>query len=311
MRVSKGTIINDLYKINRPLGDLGGTSSVYLVENSKDSGQKMVIKLAFTDENDTSNEDVLLERESLFLQNWEWRHPGIVRLFPIPYRDGCDYMLRAIDLPGGPNFMVMEYLEGESLAKCLPRIRKFPIEWKLELFYQIVIVVAHLHSKYFGHRDLKPENIVFRKEVSVAEVPQPVLIDFALTSNGDKDMEIVRDSYTLEYASPERILRTMGTKTPDFTPMQEDIWSLGIILYEILTGKHPMKGNRDHIRTSIISGEVARHLLRDNPNLPSLLAKFLRDMLHKHPKGRPPLKAVITALEENFLPPRIKQIKKK
>ena len=203
--------------------------------------------------------------------------------------------------------MVMEYLNGNSLGNNLSAIHKFSLQWKLELFYQILLPISFIHQKGFAHRDIKPENIVFRNSIFTNKVPEPVFVDFALATSGEQQSAILDNSYTLEYASPERILRAMPMGADMNSPenvQASDIWSLGIVLYEVLTGKLLFKGNRDKIRTTIIREQVELDLPIADERANILMA-FIRAMLNKDPEKRPKIYQVIYALEENFLPPRI------
>lgn len=302
--LSNGTLLGGRYKVEKTLSQVGGMASVYLGGLVEQPKQKVAIKFAHTNGKDPTHEDKLLEREAELLSKWEWRHPGIVRLYPIPHANGMEYVLRALEVDGGPYFMVMEYLEGNSLSHNLSKIKKFPLPWKMECFYQLVTTVAFMHQKGYGHRDLKPDNIVFRSPISLNAIPQPVLIDFALASNGQEGSEIVDSSYTLEYAAPERVLKTMGMGYEDVPnlPLEADVWSLGVILYEILTGDLLFKGDRKAISTTLISGNID---VPDRPELTDLLTKFIRGMLSRDPTRRPKVKEILYALEAKFLPPRI------
>ena len=306
MNLKKGTLIGDRFEIDRPLSQNGGTASVYLGNLADDNRVKIVIKISKTDPVNKTHEDDLLLRESELLCKPEWRHPGVVRVFPVPLNDrSAEYCLRAVNVPGQPYFVIMEYLEGQSLAENLSRIRRFPLDWKLDLFYRLAIIVSFLHQKEFGHRDLKPANIVFRRPVSETISPEPVLIDFALTSNGREGSKIVDSSYTLEYASPERVLKSMGIAYEGLAnyPLEADIWSLGVILYEIITGELLFKGNHHKIRTTIINESIK--LLEDDIQLSDVLRFFIQGMLNRQPAKRPTISQVLYALEDNFLPPRV------
>jgi len=303
----KGTRL-DGFVIDGPLSNSGGMAKVYLayVEGTK---HKVAIKVANTDSNTPSHEDTLLQWEADLLQKWDWRHSGIVRLLPIPLKDRRpEYVVKALNIKDHPWYMVMEYLRGNSLMENLKEIQKFPLEWKLELFYHILLPLAFIHQKGFAHRDIKPDNIVFRFPISSERPPEPVLIDFALTTSGVDQRSIIDNSYTLEYASPERILRGMPMSgNEDMAPenvFASDVWSLGVILYEILTGKLLFKGNKDKIRTTIIREQIELDLLLADDRS-HILAAFIRSMLNKDADRRPTIKEVLYALEEKFLPPRI------
>lgn len=302
--MKSGTSINR-YVIEKVISDSGGTAIVYLAHLADDEKIKLALKIARTDSEIKAHEDFLLEKEGELLQRWDWRHPGIVRLFPSPYNAGKpQYVLRAVALPSSPYFLVMEYLKGESLSQKLKAIQSYPLGWKIELFYQIIMTVAFIHYKGYAHRDLKPDNIVFREPISPNHLPQPVLVDFALTANMDsnENFDVIENSLTIHYSPPERIAKSMGMIMKcDF--QAEDVWSLGMIFHEILTGKFMIKGDAEKVKTTIIRERL-------EPNLPDsadyhMLAAFIREMLNPDLDKRPSVELVIKALESKFLPPRI------
>jgi len=309
MLLKPGTIIAENYRIERSLSESGGMASVFLAGKVSDPKLRLAMKFSRTGNNGPTHEDKLLERESELLQKWDWRHPGVVRLYPIQRTDrNPEYRLKAIEVQDHPYFIVMEYLRGESLTKNLSQIRNFPLEWKLELFYQILQAVSFLHQKGYGHRDIKPDNIMFRVPVSVDQIPQPVLIDFALACTDDTGSDIVEKSYTLEYASPERVLRSTGmVSNLGLFAKESDIWSLGVICYEILTGEHLFKGSERSVRTTLIEGTF-RSKVQDLSMTKPYLAAFVRGMLQEDPTKRPTVKEIIYAIEEMFPPPRVKTV---
>jgi serine/threonine-protein kinase PpkA len=291
------------YTVERSISNSGGTASVYLGHVTKSPKLKVALKIANSANGQPTEEDILLRREAELLSSWDWRHQGIVRLFPVNQRE---YVVKALNLGEEPWFMAMEYLSGNSLSENMDKIKGFPLNWKIELFYNILLSVAFMHQKGYAHRDLKPENIVFKKPINEYESPQPVLIDFALAWNGTDDIDYVKTSYTLAYASPERILKTMGYdyNSPIWAA---DIWSLGIIFYEIITGENLLKGSADQIKTTIIKSKL-RVELPDNDERNTILVEFIREMLSSNPDDRPSIDLLLRAIEVKFPPPRIESI---
>lgn len=298
--IDKGTKV-DCYTIERPISNIGGTASVYLGHVSGSPKLKVAIKVANTEVGQPTPEDILLCREAELLSRWDWRNQGIVRLYPVNKKD---YVVKANNIKNDPWFMVMEYLRGESVADNLKKIKEFGLDWKIELFYQILLSVSFLHQKGYAHRDLKLDNIIFKNPVNENEVPQPVLIDFALAWNGNDDIEYVKSSYTLAYASPERILQNLGFEYQ--SPLwAADIWSLGVIFYEILTGQSLLKGSADAIRTTIIESRLKIDLPDDSEPRNKIIVEYVREMLRSNPLERPSIDLLLRAFEVKFPPPRI------
>jgi serine/threonine protein kinase len=307
MTIKTGLVIANKYRIDKLISDRGGMAIVYLGSLIDPPNCKVAIKFARGNGNGPVHEEKFLEREAEMLRKWDWRHPGIVRVYPIQLEKGNPpvFYLRAVEMPERLLFMVMEYLMGDSLSANLSTIKRYPLGWKIELFYQLLLAVSPLHQKGFAHRDLKPENIVFRTSINENSVPQPVLIDFALASEGESGSKVVEESYSLAYVAPERILRTMGVTTGLLPPneLASDIWSLGVILYEILTGDVLLQGNENKVRTSVIKGTF-KDKVNQNVN-PSLLKRYLNKMFDQNPNDRPTIKDIIYALDQHFPAPRL------
>lgn len=293
----------DIYSLESPLSNHGGTASVYLAHLQKDPKRKVAIKIAQTDPSGATHEDLLLQHEAQILNRADWRHSGIVRIFPTPL-DGRkpEYALRAVALQDGPWYMAMEYLKGKSLTENLGAMQKYPLEWRFELFYQILTTIAFIHEKGYAHRDLKPGNIVFREPISPNAAPHPVLIDFALTLNKLGEKNIIDNAHTLEYAAPERVRRAMGDENAPVEHIRAaDMWSLGLIFSEILTGQNPLKNSKD-VRTTIIRDQLI-------PSVPShfresvVLVNLISAMLSRDPANRPSIELVLQTLERVFQPP--------
>ena len=204
-------------------------------------------------------------------------------------------------------YIVLEYLSGGTLSQNLKSIQKFPIEWRLELFYQILLPVSILHQKGYAHRDLKPDNIVFRRQISENSCPQPVLIDFALVSNGKSGIQAVEESYTAGYAAPERMLQKLGIPQYDnileIDPRADDIWGLGAIFYEIIVGEPLLRGNEQKIKTTIIEGSLQDQI--DRRISGKILKQMILGMVDMKLANRPSIKELIYAMECHFSTPRV------
>lgn len=229
------------YKILQKIG-AGGMGTVYLAERADGEFQKKVAVKFIKKGADTDFNLSRFRRERQILANLE--HPFIARLL-----DGGT-------MPDKLPYLVMEYVEGKNLLEFLRERNANPNE-SLRIFRQILAAVGYAHSKGLIHRDLKPGNILVNQD------GVPKLLDFGIAKILDTDFIEEKASQTAtflrqltpEYASPEQI------KGEPITPAS-DIYSLGIILYEILTGRKVYKfpSHSPH--------EIARVICEEKISLP-------------------------------------------
>lgn len=203
------------YRILRPLGE-GGMGMVFLAEREEhDVTQTVALKILRLEFADTK----LIERfraERRILARLE--HPGIARL------------ITAGATETGQPYFAMEFVEGTSLLEHCQRNRCTPAD-RLRLFLEICDAVEYAHQQLVVHRDLKPCNVL------VTEDGRPKLLDFGiakLLDSDDPDVMATRTGgwFTPEYASPEQLRRQAVTTL-------SDVYSLGVILYELLSGSRP------------------------------------------------------------------------
>ena len=161
----------------------------------------------------------------------------------------------------GQTFIVMAYYEGETLKD---KIGRGPIEIgeALDIVYKIAEGLGKAHEKSIVHRDIKPANIVLTAEGQVK------LMDFGLAKlRGQSILTMEGTTFgTISYMSPEQ---TRG----DDVDHRADIWSLGVLLYEMITGQRPFKGNYDQA--------VIYSILNDDPEPPSSIRKIVPPTLEK------------------------------
>lgn len=214
------------YKIIREIGR-GGMGAVYLAERADgEFAQRAAVKII---KRGMDTEAVLrrFRREREILASLE--HPNIAR------------MLDGGTTDDGLPFFVMEYIDGETIDKYCDA-RQLSIAERLELFRQICAAVAYAHQRLVIHRDLKPSNILVTKE------GEPKLLDFGVAklmqpeagSGGKETIQTATGMrlMTPEYASPEQ---AQGMAVTTLT----DVYSLGVILYEILSGRAPYRFEAD------------------------------------------------------------------
>ena len=138
-------------------------------------------------------------------------------------------------------YLIMEYIDGETLEDLLERKSKLSIEESIIISKGILSALSYMHSKGLVHRDIKPSNIMFNKEGTVK------VTDFGITKliGDDKNTKTgLVGSYT--YMSPEQILG-------EEVCIQSDIYSFGITMFRMVTGKVPFKGNTEY---SIMKGHL-------------------------------------------------------
>ena len=224
------------YRILRLLGE-GGMGMVYLAErHDGDSRQPVALKLISGGmaRNPRLAARLADERRILALLH----HPNIAHLV-----DG------GIAADGQP-FIAMEYVEGERIDHWCER-HALPLRERLKLFLKVCAAVEHAHQRLVIHRDLKPANIL------VDAGAEPKLLDFGIArlmedaaGNADPTRTAHR-ALTLAYASPEHVEGLPLTTATD-------IWSLGVLLYELLTGVRPHQAMESgHLLPGVIvSGDI-------------------------------------------------------
>jgi len=309
MILRKGTIVSERFEIDGLVREPGGTAEVYHAHIRGNPEKKVVLKIAIPEKahEGLSDYEILLIWEAEILKRAEWRHPGIVQIYPIPKNNKITYYSKAMEVDGHPQFFVMEPLFGDSLTHNMKKILTYPVEWRMELFYRIAITIAFIHAKGWGHRDIKPDNIVFRTPITQSKVPDPVLIDYALCTNGKETPSVIRKSMTMDYASHERVLQSLGHAIPDY-PKESDIWSLAIVLYELITGKLPHRiTNKSELKSKTTGNEIQKNIQDIPANIEKapVFSQILREMVHENPNKRPTIEMIIQALDDEFPSPRI------
>ncbi|HKA01759.1 MAG TPA: protein kinase [Candidatus Solibacter sp.] len=239
------------YRIVSLLGR-GGMGTVYLAERADgEIQQKVAVKLLRADCFRTASRDRFLTERQLLAS---LQHPSIVHVMDAGHTDQ------------GRPYLVMEYVEGvpiDAYASDIPDVRA-----RLELFLRVCDGVAHAHRRLIIHRDLKPSNII------VDTAGHPKLLDFGIGRLLDDEtgsVHTVDQLLTPSYASPEQLAgAAQSTAT--------DIYSLGLVLYKLLTGVHARntaKGGGDFAPPSQL-----------NPAVPGDLDFIVGKALRREPEER-------------------------
>jgi tetratricopeptide (TPR) repeat protein len=262
------------YTLERPLGH-GGMSSVWLARRSdgRFDGYAAIkfLELALVDTLGVER----FRQEGEVLARLD--HPNIAR------------MLDAGVTEGGQPYLVLEYVEGEALDRWCES-RALDSRARVRLFLEVLAAVAHAHSKLVLHRDLKPANIL------VTADGQAKLLDFGTAEilGISATPTAQAQAFTLDYAAPEQVQREeVSTAT--------DVYALGAILYELLTGRHPTAAQTplskvraivevEPPRASLLRGELDNILamaLRKTPAARYQTAEAFADDLRRYLNGDP------------------------
>jgi predicted ATPase len=188
-------------------------------------------------------------------------------------------------------FIVMEFVEGQTLrARMADRPE---IEERVRWVFQVALALAAAHDAGVVHRDIKPENIMVRDDGYVK------VLDFGLARRGPISCEL--SSGDLPSTVPGALLGTAAYMSPEQTRGQiaesaSDIFSLGIVAYELLTSRHPFDAAAHFATLSAIANFGAVPPAHLDPEIPLALSDLIESMLNKDPMLRPAAAEVATAL---------------
>jgi serine/threonine protein kinase len=255
------------YTVERELGS-GGAATVYLAHDQKHD-RKVAIKILHTELAAVLGAERFLQeiRVTANLQ-----HPHILGLI-----DSGVFGDDAGELAGRP-YYVMPYVEGESLRQLLEREQQLPIPDAVRIATEVASALDYAHRHGVIHRDIKPENILLHDGTAIVA---DFGIALAVTQPGDSRM--TRTGLALgtdSYMSPEQ---GMGERT---VTARSDIYSLGVVTYEMLAGERPFTGPTVHAIMAKIMTEDPRPLATVRRNVPPNVDAAISHALERVPADR-------------------------
>ena len=252
------------YFVVRRLGR-GGFADVYLATDPK-TGEHLAIKVPRKLKGEEQVKEFLAEARKAAGLN----HPSIVRVY------GFDR------LPDGGCYVAMKYIKGRSLETAM-QSERFSFERTAELCAQIADALEYVHQAGYVHRDIKPANILLDQN------DQPYVADFGLAIHEDVQYQY-RDQRagTWPYMSPEQI-----AGESQLLDGRSDVWSLGVIMYELLTRQKPFPSKNKQVLEEQIQRGDPKPPQYHNPQIPLALADICLNCLETDRRKRCPASAVL------------------
>ena len=256
--IMKGQKISDRYQIIKSIGE-GGMANVYLAYDTI-LDRNVAIKVL---RGDLANDEKFVrrfQREALSASSLS--HPNIVAMYDVGEDNGLYYI-------------VMEYVEGKTLKQLLKKRGNLTLSEAIDIMLQLTDGMAHAHDSYIVHRDLKPQNIMIQDDGQIK------ITDFgiAMALNSTQLTQTNSVMGSVHYLPPEQA-------AGKGTTIKSDIYSMGIIFYELLTGELPFKGDS--------AVEIALKQMKEplpdvhklNPDIPQSIENIILRSTAKNPKNR-------------------------
>ena len=256
--ITKGQKINDRYEIIKSIGE-GGMANVYLAKDII-LDRNVAIKILRGDLAGDEKFVRRFQREALSASSLS--HPNIVEMYDVGEDNGTYYI-------------VMEYVQGMTLKQLIKKKGCLSLSEAIDIMLQITDGIKAAHDSYIIHRDLKPQNILIQDngEIKITDFG----IAMALNSTQLTQTNSVMGS--VHYLPPEQASGKGAT-------IKSDIYSMGILFYELLTGKLPFKGDNaveialKHMRDPL------PNIREDNESIPQSIENIILKATAKNPKNR-------------------------
>lgn len=260
-----GRIVAEKFRIERVLGE-GGMGIVYLAVHC-DLEQPVAIKVI---------REELAQRESLVERMMQEARTAA--------KFRSEHIGRVLDvgrLPTGAPYLVLEYLEGEDLASHLDERGTLPCDQAVSLALQCCEALAEAHAAGIVHRDIKPDNLFLTTRSDGATILK--VLDFGISKSSAPAAESIQPEMVIgspQYMAPEQMRAT--------EPVDEraDIWSLGVVLYEMLTGRLPFEALTVAATCSRVMHEPHESVSSHRADIPVGVQSVLERCFRKQPRER-------------------------
>lgn len=256
--IVKGQKINDRYEIEKLIGE-GGMANVYLARDTI-LDRKVAVKVLRGDLAGDEKFVRRFQREALSASSLS--HPNIVEIYDVGEDDGNFYI-------------VMEYIEGKTLKQLIKKRGVLSLSETMDIMLQLLDALATAHDSYIIHRDIKPQNIMI-KESGLVKITD---FGIAMALNSAQLTQTNSVMGSVHYLPPEQASGKGST-------IRSDIYSLGILMFEMLTGKVPFKGDTaveialKHMKEPLPSVRTL------NPVVPQSVENIILKAAAKNPKNR-------------------------
>jgi len=256
--IEKGQKINDRYEIIKSIGE-GGMANVYLAYDTI-LDRRVAVKVL---RGDLSNDEKFVrrfQREALSASSLS--HPNIVEMYDVGEDNGIYYI-------------IMEYIEGKTLKQLIKKRGALTLSEAIDIMLQITDGISEAHNSYIIHRDLKPQNIMIKEDGTIK------ITDFgiAMALNSTQLTQTNSVMGSVHYLPPEQASGKGST-------IRSDIYSMGILFYELLTGQLPFKGeNAVEIALKQMRDEIPS-VRKKNPSIPQSVENVIIKATAKNPKNR-------------------------
>ena len=251
-------LLDDRYRLLERIGG-GGMAEVFLAEDVLLTRQVAVklLRAQFT-----GDEDFVAKFRQEARAAARLSHPNIVSIYDV----GCE---------ADTHYIVMEYVPGETLKECIKRQGRLPADVAVEYAVQIASALKHAHDNQIVHCDIKPHNILIHRD-GTAKVTD---FGIARAVSSQTTTQVAGVLGSVHYLSPEQA-RGYGVDS------QSDIYSLGVVLYEMLAGTPPFDGNSPISIAMKHIQEEPRSLKELRPELPAQLVGLVGKAMAKKPEAR-------------------------